>query len=248
MPTIKLDRAILKKLINRSLELTKLPTTARVLEIGCGPGTATGEFAQLGFSLVGLEPSASACEIAKQNCAPYPAVEIINTTFEEWKLPANKFNAVLATTSFHWVSPESRYVKTAAALQDNGYLILLWNTAPQPSQEFYQQVLDRVYQTHAPSLTGYEAIASYQKNLRYFGEAIINSGLFEDLKSEQLISHLTYSIDSYLALLSTLSPYIVLESEQRNNLFASLEATLRQNCGTSIDLSYLSLVQIARKR
>jgi hypothetical protein len=35
----------------------------------------------------------------------------LNTTFEEWELELERFNAVLAATSFHWVSPEVRYAK-----------------------------------------------------------------------------------------------------------------------------------------
>ena len=78
--------------------------------------------------MVGLEPSQDACQLAQLNCAAYPQVKVINTTFEEWELGSNKFNAVLAATSFHWITPEIRYQKSAEALQDNGYLILLWNT------------------------------------------------------------------------------------------------------------------------
>lgn len=109
-----------KELISRVLELAQLPSTANILEIGCGPGTATTAFAQLGFSMICLEPSQQACQLAQQNCATYPDVEIVNTTFEEWELQPEKFNAVLAATSFHWVPPEIRHPKAAAALQDNG--------------------------------------------------------------------------------------------------------------------------------
>lgn len=88
-------------LISRVLELAQLPSEARLLEIGCGPGTATVDFAQRGFSMVGLEPSPEAGQLARDNCTPYAAVEIVNTTFEEWPLEPQRFDAVLAATSFH---------------------------------------------------------------------------------------------------------------------------------------------------
>ncbi len=88
-------------LISRVIELTQLPTDASILELGCGPGNATVTFAQKGYKLVGIEPSEAACQLAKQNCAPYPNVKIENTTFEEWELEVEKFNAVLAATSTH---------------------------------------------------------------------------------------------------------------------------------------------------
>jgi SAM-dependent methyltransferase len=152
-----------QELICRAVEVAQLPSDAIILEVGCGPGIATIPFAQLGFSMVCLEPSQEACQLARQNCEQYPAVEITNTTFEEWELETKRFNAVLAATSFHWVSPEIGYSKAADALQDNGSLILLWNMTPQPPYEVYQ-MLNEVYQTHAPSLARYEDRETQEKS------------------------------------------------------------------------------------
>ncbi|HEY9861742.1 MAG TPA: hypothetical protein V6D16_19750, partial [Candidatus Obscuribacterales bacterium] len=44
-------------LMRRAVELAKLPVDAKILELGCGPGIATVPFAQLGYSMVCLEPS-----------------------------------------------------------------------------------------------------------------------------------------------------------------------------------------------
>ncbi len=235
-----------QEVISRAVELAQLSSDAIILEVGCGPGTATTAFAELGFSMVCLEPSEEACQLAHQNCAQYPNVEIKNTTFEEWELEAKKFNAVLAATSFHWVSAEIGYAKAANALKDNGFLILLWNTPPQPNYEVYQ-VLHEVYQTYAPSLARYEDRGIHEENLRMFGQAVIDSGLFKDLVSQQLVCEVTYSIDDYLTLLSTLSPYIKLEQQKRDALFAGLKQALESNCGKSMQLSYLSAFHIAQK-
>ncbi|MEA5505625.1 hypothetical protein VB735_21435 [Halotia wernerae UHCC 0503] len=75
----------------------------------------------------------------------------------------------------------------------------------------------------------------------------INSGQFKDLISEQMICEVTYSIDDYLALLSTYSPYIALDPQQRNSLFANLQEALKNNCDKSIQTSYLSAFHIAQK-
>lgn len=235
-----------QELICRAVELAQLSSGAAILEIGCGPGTATVEFAQLGFSMVCIEPSQEACQLARQNCAQHPDVEITNTTFEEWELETERFNAVLAANAIHWIPPEIAYQKAANALQNNGSLILLWNTTPQPLYEVYQ-VLDRVYQTQAPSLGGYEQKGTQSENLRRQGQAVIDSGWFKSLVSEQLACEVTYSINDYLALLSTLSPYIRLEPQQRNSLFAGLREALERNCTRSIHASYLSAFHIAQK-
>lgn len=235
-----------KELINRVVELAQLPKDAIILEVGCGPGTATISFAQFGFSMICLEPSQDAYKLVQQNCAIYPDVEIKNTTFEEWKLDNKKFNAVLAATSFHWISPEIGFPKAADALKENGYLILLWNTALQPSYEIHQ-LLNEVYQVQAPSLARYEHRETQEEELRIFGQTMINSGRFKNLVSEQLACEVTYSIDDYLMLLSTYSPYIALDKDKKYALFAGLREVLNRNCGSSINLSYLSVLQIAQK-
>lgn len=235
-------------LIVRAAELAQLSKDKTILEIGCGPGTATVSFAQLGFSIVCLEPSLEACQLAQENCALYPDVKIINTTFEDWELKSEKFNAVLAATSFHWVLPEIRYTKAAAALKDKGSLILLMNTGALPQDEVYQ-LFNEVYQTQDPFLAQYhteERIAP-SDNLFRRGQDLIQSSLFKDLGSEQVVCKVTYSIDNYLLLLSTYSPYIALDQEKRDSLFQSLRETLEANWGKSFQAEYLSTFHIAQK-
>ncbi|MBE9189821.1 class I SAM-dependent methyltransferase [Gloeocapsopsis crepidinum LEGE 06123] len=234
-------------LINRAVEWAKLPDDAIILEIGCGPGNATVAFADLGFSMICLEPNQEMCNLAQQNCIQYPNVEIVKTSFEEWQLEAGKFNAVLAATSFHWISPEMGYSKAAAALQDNGSLILLWNAIPiQPPYDIYQ-LLQEVYQTHAPSLARYEARSTQEESLNGFGQAVIDSGLFKDLMSEQLTWEAIHSVDDYLTLLGTLSPYIRLEPQRREALFVGIRKVLERNGIESISVCYLSVLQVVQR-
>jgi SAM-dependent methyltransferase len=235
-----------QQIIDGVVQLTQLAEDSLVLELGSGPGIATVALAKLGLSMVCLEPSLAACEIAQQNCLEYPKVEVVNTTFEEWELEAGKFDAVVAATSFHWISPEVRHSKTAMALKDQGYLILLWNTPPQPSYEVHQQLIP-VYQNLAPDLAKYESIPTYLSNLNKFGQDTVDSGYFQNLISEHLVCEVTYSVDDYLALLSTLSPYIALEKPKRDALFAVLGETLEQNYGRTIETSYLSVFHVVQK-
>lgn len=235
-----------QELIHRAVELAQLPQDAIILEIGCGPGNATVAFAQLGYSMLCLEPSLNLCQLAQQNCIQFPSVEITNTSFEEWQLEVEKFHAVLAATSFHWVSPEIGYAKAADALKQDGHLILLWNMTPQPQYEVYAAFRE-VYQNQAPALGRYEQRETQHKQIIRFGQAVIDSGLFKCLVSEEFPCEITYSIDDYLTLLSTLSPYIALEPQQRDALFAGLRAVLAKHSITSIPVSFLSALQIAQK-
>ena len=231
---------------DRLVELTHLPANATILELGCGPGIATVEFAQLGYSMVCLEPSIEACKLARKNCQSYQNVQIINSTFEEWQLENQKFDAVLAATSLHWIAPEIRYQKTARALRDDGWLILLWNTPPQLKYEAYQ-LLEPLYQKYAPDII-YESLENYQKNLDRMGEDVIDSSYFKNLITQSLTIEVTYSIKDYLALLSTLSPYIALELQAKNDLFTNMELLLEQNFKSDLQLSHLSVLQLTQKK
>lgn len=235
-----------REIIDRAVEIVQLPPDAALLEIGCGPGIATVEFARLGFSMLCLEPSKEACQFARQNCAAYPQVEIQNCLFEEWTLEPKRFSAILAASSLHWVSAEIRYSKTAAALQDKGSLILLWNFAPQPSYEV-RQALEEVYQLHAPSLAKYEDRKTHEANISAFGETAISSGLFSNSTVEVMPCEVVYSVDDYLALLSTFSPYIALESQKRQALFEGLRSVLERECGEVVQTKYFSAVQVMKK-
>ena len=235
-----------KELIERVVNVAQLCADSKILEVGCGPATATVAFAQLNASIVGLEPNPNFCRLAQQNCEPYPNVEIQNTSFEEWILEAEQFDAVLSATAFHWIPPEVGYPKAAATLREDGYLILLWNKELQPKYEVYQR-LSEVYQVYAPSLSRYEERETQEKILRGLGQMVIDSGQFKDLVSDQVMSEVTYTVNDYLALLNTYSPYLALNPQSREALFKGLRETIEQNYEGHIQLSYLSASHIARK-
>lgn len=235
--------------IERALEFAQLPPKAKILELGCGPAIATVPFAQLGFELLSLEPNREASELAKQNCTDYPHVEIQNLAFEEWELASDRFDTVLAATSWHWIDPAIAYAKSAAALKVQGSLILLWNTPPQLDEETYQ-IVDTVYETLAPSIPLYarhEGRKNHQADFLKFSELITDSGYFKNVKYESSIHQVVYSLDDYLLLLSTLSPYIALNENSRNHLFTNLREALHQNQGDRLNLSFISAFHVAHK-
>lgn len=196
--------------------------------------------------MVCLEPNQEFSRLAQKNCAQNPFVKICNTSFEEWELEPERFNAVLAANSFHWIPPEIGYPKAADALQSSGSLILLWNMSPQLDYEVYQ-TLNEVYQIYAPSLARYEDRKTQSEILKRIGKIVINSGLFKNLVSEYLPCEVTYSIDDYLTLLNTLSPYIQLEKEKKDSLFPLLKEKLETSGEGSLQISFLSACQVAQK-
>ncbi len=234
------------RLLQRVIELAELPVGARILEIGCGPGIATLALAERGFSIVGLEPNPDFCQLAQAKCRPYPNVEVRNLSLEEWEPELAGFQAVLAATSIHWIPANIAYPKAAAALQDNGSLILLWNNKLEPAYEVYQ-ALDEVYQTYAPQLAGYESPEKQSRDLQSLGQMAIESGYFTNLAYEQLICEAVYTVDDYLALLNTYSQYLALEPQVKQALFTALREKITQMVGNSLPLTYVSAFHVDRK-
>jgi SAM-dependent methyltransferase len=235
---------------DRAVQLANLSPGDRILEIGCGPAIATTTFAEMGLAITAIEPSEGQWAIAQQKCAPYDQAKVINNTFESWQMEAAnrqmQFDAVMATTSFHWLSPDTRCQKIAELLPPNGSLILLWNTPPVPSYEIYQ-LLEPVYLEISPHLANYADGPSHQANLHEIAQGAIASGYFDNLTEMQMTPEMDYAIDDYLALLSTLSPYIALVEPQRKHLFARLRQVLIAEVGATFLTSFLSALHVLSK-
>jgi len=73
-----------EELVEDALALSGIPAGGRILEIGCGPGNATIQFAKRGYKIVGIELGERLAALAVRNCRAYPGVEIRNTAFEDW--------------------------------------------------------------------------------------------------------------------------------------------------------------------
>lgn len=233
-------------LIEKVWQQANLSPQSSMLEIGCGPGIATAAFAAKGLSIVAVEPSSAACELARKSCResdaantpntkrPSQRVTVINSTFEDFSLAHQKFDAVLAATSFHWIPPEIACQKSAAALKPNGSLILLWATPLQPSEEICQY-LSCVYEQYGLSALGKEqhrTQAHYQSSFEIFAKAVNESGCFQTTSVDMQKHQSIYSIEKYLALLSTLSHYIALEEQLRNDLFIAIGERLAEKLET----------------
>jgi ubiquinone/menaquinone biosynthesis C-methylase UbiE len=238
----KYDREFLERVV----KVAGIPLAGNILEVGCGPGTATISFAKMGFSMVCLEPNLAACEIARYNSQIYPNVEIINTNFEEWECLDRSVDAIVAATSWHWVAPESKHLKAASALKTGGSLILLWNTAMQPPTHIFDK-LSQIFSQYIPTFAKYKDPETQLSEARIFAKSAIDSLLFVQLVEEYQSIEVNYPIDDYLELLTTYSPCIALSPEQRHDFLSKLRQVLEQNCDEQIPLSYLSIFHIARK-
>jgi SAM-dependent methyltransferase len=97
----------------------------RVLEIGCGTGQITVPLAGRGACVTALEPGPDLAAIARTKLAAFPGAVVVESRFEDYELPRERFGLVVSATAFHWVDPAIRVAKSAAALERGGYLAVI---------------------------------------------------------------------------------------------------------------------------
>jgi SAM-dependent methyltransferase len=233
------------EVVQRVVEIAQL-AGAEVLEIGCGPGTATVDFAPLVKSIDCLEPNSDFYHLAQANCAAHSNLHFHNQAFEEWQ-NAQKFDAILAASSFHWIPAAIGYPKAASLLKENGALILLWNKELQPSWQVHQQFAP-IYQRYAPQLDHYEDRATEADVLRQLGQMAIDSGYFTNLVGGKVRVAVTYDVDRYLTLLNTYSPYLKLDPTSKEALFNGLGEIIKNDLGGMIDLQHTSAFHVTRRQ
>ncbi|MDJ1176030.1 class I SAM-dependent methyltransferase [Roseofilum capinflatum] len=232
-----------KILLDRALDWGVLSSDSRVLEIGCGPGTLTFDLREITDSIVAIEPSMAAYEMARKKGERVANVRFVNSTFEEWNPQGERFDAVVAASCFHWISPEGRDRKIVECLHPHGYLILLWNSPPRPEPKVCH-ILDRIYERYDRALSHFNHLDDHQRSLDQLGETLRNSEVFDHFQCDRAIGDRPYTIDSYLGLLSTLSPYIVMEPQKRDRLFAEIQHSLQAQGIEQFHTSYLSVIQV----
>ena len=235
------------ELISHVAHLTQLEPHSKILEVGCGPGTATTAFAEFGCSIVCVELNPGFCELARRNCKQFQNVVIKQSSFEEWPIEASAFDIVVSASAFHWIQPQVGYPKVAETLRDDGYFVLLWNKEPQPTSDVCQ-LFEEIYSQHdLPSLGRFETEAAREQMLKELAQPAIDSGVFKEVSSKQVKMEVKYTAEDYLLLLSSFSPYLNLEESRRNSLFAKLRRKINDDLMGIIDLSYISAANIFQK-
>src|SRR5260370_31245658 len=98
-----------QEVVDTVIAWSNLHHGSRVLEIGCGTGQLSVPLAQHGIALLALELSPHLAALARRNLKRFPNVQVEASSFEEWPLPRQKFDAVVSASAFHWLDPAVRF-------------------------------------------------------------------------------------------------------------------------------------------
>jgi len=210
---------------------------SRILEIGCGTGQITLPFARRGYSILGLEPSSTMAALAIKNCTPYPNVDVLQTTFEKWPLPAETFELVLSAQAFHWIEPYSGCEKAATALRPGGSIALVWNNDVSHDTPFYKAT-EPIYDRYMPSE------GSTDRTRACIHEALAKA--FHEIEEIRHPWERTYSSSEYIKLLKTYSDYQRLPEPSRADFFRAIADVIGRT-GNAVTRRYETQVVLARK-
>jgi SAM-dependent methyltransferase len=99
-----------------------------------------------------VEFGAGLAAVARRNLAGFPLARVVVAAFEDWPLPPDPFDAVVAATAFHWIDPPVRVAKAAAALRPGGALaVIATHHVAGGHQGFFAEVQDCCAPTPATS-------------------------------------------------------------------------------------------------
>jgi SAM-dependent methyltransferase len=218
----------------------------RVLEIGCGTGQATRPLAERGLDVVCVELGARLAEVARRKLGRFPNVTVINADFETWEPTHADFAAVVAFTAFHWIDPDLRYEKAGRLLRDGGFLALAeaHHVLPAGGDSFWTEVQ-----------ADYDAVVSSDDNrpapppdeIADLKTEIEAGGRFGDVVVRRHLFDVTYTADTYIAVLDTYSGNRVLEPETKRRLFERIRRRIEARPDPHVTKTHLAVLTVARK-
>jgi SAM-dependent methyltransferase len=214
------------ELIEALVAATGIGPGSRLLEVGCGPGTATLPLARLGCRITAVELGAGLAAEARRRLAAYPDVEVVTGSFETWPPTDRSYDLVYAATAWHWVDPAVRYRRAHAVLRPGGHLAF-WRAdhlVPAGGDPFFVEIQD-VYDEIGEGVPDDHVFLGPGELPEQTAE-IEESGLFGVTAVRHVDWETTYDADGYLALLDTFSGHIAMAPDARAHLYGEIRRRL----------------------
>lgn len=174
------DRNVKKDLVEVS---SLFPTGARLLDVGCGTGFHSTYLQNLGYKVIGLEPSYSMAKIAKKKGLR----NIIRTPIQDLSIEGvrNHFDAVLCMFDvLDYVRSEQDFQRSVANIRsvvaNGGYVFIeSWNKDTMPYKYEARRIKNFLYQGKNAVRTSIVKFHNGQFNVK-FTYNIGNNSYFEE--------------------------------------------------------------------
>ena len=228
---------------------TGVTPSAALLEIGCGPGTATIALAGAGFAITAVELGASMAATARRRLAEFPRVSVITSAFEQWD-PGREvaFDLIYAATAWKWVDPTVKYERAAALLRPGGHLAV-WaadHAFPEGFDPFFTDI-QRVYDEIDERIPVWPPPPPDER-IDTTADEFVDSGRFEVTASHRYLWSIDYSADSYIALLDTFSGHIAMSPAKRGYLYREIRRRLAERPDDRVTRHWSATLTVGRRR
>jgi SAM-dependent methyltransferase len=234
-------------LIDDVIALSGLDAGGRALEVGAGTGKATVLMAARGVKVLAVEPNHDMAQVARRNCAAYPAVEFVEADFERSQPEPAAFRLLYSAQAWHWVNPETRYGLARAALAEGGLLAVFWNRIDWRRSPVRDR-LARVYAETAPEFEIHTP--NHPGNLHPDQDEDWEAEIAQEPAfAEPEVRSYEWSVEQtgseYVELLSTQSDIRLLSEDRRASLLSALEAAI-DGLGGTLTLPLFTSLCLAR--
>lgn len=98
-----------------------------IADVGSGTGILTRLFLENGNPVIGVEPNRQMREAGEEYLADFARFTSVDGTSEVSRLPAKTADFILAGQAFHWFDQIKTRAEFQRILNDDGYVVLVWN-------------------------------------------------------------------------------------------------------------------------
>jgi SAM-dependent methyltransferase len=213
---------------------------ATALEVGAGTGKATRLVAARDIAVTATDPDEAMLAELRRHVPE--TVTVVRAAFEE--LPPAPYDLVYAAASFHWTVPEGRWPRVASMLRPGGVFASFGG----PLHLADPALEAAVHDVRAPFMADDEVPSpdgtAPDSPMQWPGTELEASGLFDDVRQLVVPRRVEMSAAEYVGLLGTISAYLELPADNRQDLFDRLSRMLPERFGLTGDLT----LHVARRR
>ena len=197
---------------------------ARVVDLGAGTGALTRLLVDRVDEVIAVEPDARMRAVLREQV---PAATAVDGRGESIPLPDASTDAILASSSWHWVDPVAAVAEAARVLVPGGLLGAIWS-GPDPEGPFLAQARDLLGQRAEPAADDVRfGDLIFDESLRPEFVLRIPEGLpFSEPEHEVFTWDVALDADELIGLLETFSWYITLAPERREQVSATARRLL----------------------
>jgi SAM-dependent methyltransferase len=230
-----------------------LPTPVRtIVDLGAGTGALTRLLVGRAEEVVAVEPDDRMREVLVESV---PGVRAVAGRGESIPLPDASADAVVASSSWHWMDTVPTLLEVGRVLVPGGTLGALWS-GPDPETGLIAQARELLAGGGTPDIDGEsrsELSASLgNQNVQDQVLKIPPGVPFDQPEQTAITWDVALNADELIGLLGTFSWVILMEDEARDRLFDTARRVLRDSLGVfgdvTVDIGYRAEVYKARRQ